>query len=920
MKSYRFHQNDEVLIVKRGKILTLLQTALNNREFQFARQASLIWLGNYPGDLLVNFIYASVLAELGDTEMAVTNLEKIIRFDPEFTEAMSLLSQLTPKKETNEEYRSALAYLQRMPQIAAGKTAWLNPMISARQAYESGDLASAEKSILNALAYNPTLPLPAIFHMQIVRQMKNETLLETLSGIYASRWPNCIQIKIFSALIDLQKGDDSTGVEKLHWSAAHDVSGQVINRLLSPNHAFKPLWPEDLKVYLDIPIPSSVAVELGWNALSNSAFVAPSTPTPESIPPVKSSPTTAEDLLDSPTLATKLPSFMTEEVAAPLDYTEVPPDSYLNQNPQCTAAPQHSLEPTLQSNTDEIDETRKTVAALGEIQAEFDKMAKHLKKSELSKTDARFPSYVLLSSRSKLEAKYGINTANVVIEAMNDLSLKITALPNWNSLVFIPDDLRSAQETGLTPILAADAWKIKLALSDLDKKLASKGEMIGALLIVGGDDIVPFHRLPNPTDDSDTNVASDNPYATTDENYFIQQWPVGRIPDEAGTDAGFLLEQLRFLNNEYDLKIENKKSLSNFIFGDWFTALREFFQQSTQRFQKTDSIGYCAEVWQVPSAEVFSVIDQPTRLKLSPPIMTDTLLDHQRSDPRFAYFNLHGLKDSPEWFGQKDIKRQSRDPEYPVAVKPENFSPKSPAPEIIFSEACYGADIFGKYASESMALSFLANGARAFAGSSCIAYGSVSKPLIAADLLAHEFWIHVQNGVSVGYALMRAKMTLAQRMTESQGYLDGEDQKTILSFVLYGDPLVSKQNIKQISKPLFRPIANPSLKTISDSAEEMVVAADEMPPEILDQVKKTISAYLPGLDDATVFLNPQLTNFSLDPEKMRARKSKAETIQESQRYVVTLKKSREFNQQHLDHYARMTFDQRGQIIKMSSSR
>jgi hypothetical protein len=39
--------------------------------------------------------------------------------------------------------------------------------------------------------------------------------------------------------------------------------------------------------------------------------------------------------------------------------------------------------------------------------------------------------------------------------------------------------------------------------------------MIGALLIIGGSDNVPFHMLPNPTDDSDVNVPSDNPYATS---------------------------------------------------------------------------------------------------------------------------------------------------------------------------------------------------------------------------------------------------------------------------------------------------------------------------------------------------------------------------------------------------------------------
>ena len=69
--------------------------------------------------------------------------------------------------------------------------------------------------------------------------------------------------------------------------------------------------------------------------------------------------------------------------------------------------------------------------------------------------------------------------------------------------------------------------------------------MIGALLIVGGPEVIPFHRLPNPTDDMDREVESDNPYSTLDSNYFVPEWPVGRLPGESGQDAGMLIEQLR---------------------------------------------------------------------------------------------------------------------------------------------------------------------------------------------------------------------------------------------------------------------------------------------------------------------------------------------------------------------------------------
>src|SRR5690606_38455622 len=190
-----------------------------NREFQFARQAALIWLASYPGDLLVNYMYAHILAELGDIEMAATNLEKIMAFDPEFTEAATLLDQLTGQ--SNPDISASKAFLQRSTSSSAARAAWLPALVQARNAYESGDLASAEKAVMESLAHNPKVALPAIFHMRIVHENRNFTLLQTLSAIYSSRWSSCVQIKILAAVADLQNGDDAQGVERLHWSAAH---------------------------------------------------------------------------------------------------------------------------------------------------------------------------------------------------------------------------------------------------------------------------------------------------------------------------------------------------------------------------------------------------------------------------------------------------------------------------------------------------------------------------------------------------------------------------------------------------------------------------------------------------------------------------------------------------------------------------
>lgn len=927
MRPYQAQRASETIMVKRGKFLTLVQTALGQHEYQFVRQACLIWMANYPGDILVSFVYASVLAELGDIPMALTNLQKIVKYDPEFTEATSMLVQLESSSSLKEEHKACLVFLSRNTQSAGTSVPWLVPLQTARIGFDSGDLQNAEKNVLLSLAHNPTVALPALFHMQIVHQMGNMTLLNTLAGIYANRWPDCVQIKVLAAIADLQLADDSAGVEKLHWAAAHDVSGQVINRILGPNHPYKPLWPEELKVYLDLPVPASVAAELGWNVLSTSGkasdSVFPASQDQQATQALRAaSQLTANDLVGAISVSGTLPDFMngetgrTDQPLPGVDYSEIPTASFFLSDlatpvPDSTI-PSHKLLP---HNEDEL-----AVTALIEIQAEFDKVAKSLRKTDLVTADGRYPKYVIMTSRRNLEKKYGSNTANVIIDAMGELALKINALPGWNSCALVPDDPKSVAEFGIKPVTSPDAWQMKLALADLDKILAAKGEMIGALLIVGGHDVVPFHMLPNPTDDSDIHVPSDNPYATVDENYFIAQWPVGRMPDENGSDAVYLIEQLRFLNNEYDLKVNAKTVISGSVFENWVFQLADRFSQSFNLMQKSDNLGCCAEVWKVPSQEVFSLINRVDKIKSSPPNDVSSLLTKQRPDPKFAYFNLHGLSDSPEWYGQRDFKLQSRDPEYPIALTPSIFNDKTGSPDIIFSEACYGANILHKRSSEAMSLNFLAKGTRAFVGSTCVAYGSVNKPLIAADLLAYDFWKHVQQGVSVGYALMRAKMSIAQTMTEKQGYLDGEDQKTILSFVLFGDPLASKDSLKRYSKPMIRPGKNPAMKTISDSREELVVSSVEMPEEIIEKVRRVIADYLPGLDDATVTLNPQLTNFNLSTARVHSRKSSRPGLDESQRYVVTLKKSYLLDKINHDSFARATFDQRGELIKLSASR
>ena len=177
MRPYPTQNTEDLMIVRRSKFLTLVQTAMSNREFQFVRQACLIWMASYPGDLLVNFIYATALVELGDKEMALATLERLIRFDPEFTEALSLYTRLTDH--TSIETETALSYLNRSITVDKAFSPWLPALNQARSDFESGDYGAAEKAVLESRQY-PKLALPAIMHLNINLAKRQATLLKTL--------------------------------------------------------------------------------------------------------------------------------------------------------------------------------------------------------------------------------------------------------------------------------------------------------------------------------------------------------------------------------------------------------------------------------------------------------------------------------------------------------------------------------------------------------------------------------------------------------------------------------------------------------------------------------------------------------------------------------------------------------------------
>ena len=278
-------------------------------------------------------------------------------------------------------------------------------------------------------------------------------------------------------------------------------------------------------------------------------------------------------------------------------------------------------------------------------------------------------------------------------------------------------------------------------ISERLKKFENKRDVF---ILVGGDDLIPFGRVKNPAYDGDEYVLTDNVYSSSDEDILLPERIVSRIPD--GGDIDFL---------------------------------HLLLQRLGKNLNKKRSFGMSAKVWKLASREVFRVL-KGKKLYLSPPTTyRDVILPGKNT---FFYFNLHGSKDTPFWYGQEGEN-------YPVAITPKNLEAINEG--IVGTEACYGAYIIDKGIEESMSLSFLCKGVSSFVGSTTIAYGPFRPPSTEADLIIKLFFEEVLKGRPAGKAFYNAKHRFFRKMIKEQGFLDEDDQKTLLQFVLLGDPFTT---------------------------------------------------------------------------------------------------------------------------------
>ncbi len=847
--------------MQRSDLIRLIEAALAAKQPAYARQVAERHLADWPGDLGAQLALAHALAAEGRTARAIDILEAVVAVDPEDSAAQRALAGHYVARDRRPEalHAYASAHVADGHGIPGAPPAWTE---SARAAFLServGDWDTAQREALAASQSAPDSALAMLLNMAAYWHAGQLHLARPMAEAGLARWPKATAFKLCLAECLLTAGERPRGIQLLHEAAAADASGQVVTRHWGATHPYRSLWDMHVSVSLPGPLPAELVSMLGLNRLSGQGETA------------------------RPSAAHGLPTEV-EEIAE------------------------------IQAQLDAL------AARLPSRDTLKHRIRKMKKGGDQPSAQSGQPAYVVVSSRTRLIQIYSLDGFSQIDAALRDLVARTAKRTNFKPCLVYVDDPGSLSPYGLRPANPANAWEVKALIGKLDSRLKTLNSVVGAILIVGGAEVIPFHHLPNPTDDIDPDIPSDNPYATSDDNYFVPEWPIGRLPTGVGSDPAPLL---------HAIQLAAGGPTGPGVYLTWPNQFTEWLLAWWLRRFAPKSFGYSANVWRGASAAVYTSIGDPKELLTSPPLDANGLPVEGLAPSRLSYFNLHGIEDGPEWYGQRTPDDPATLPEYPVALRPADVTNSGRAPVFVFSEACYGANITGKHIEDALCLKFLHSGTRAVVASTKIAYGSVNTPLIGADLLGRCFWQNVNQGLPAGESLRRAKLQMAQDMTQRQGFLDGEDQKTLISFVLYGDPLAIPPAARNLTRQFDGQLSLPKLRRPVTVCDKATGKRGSMPHQLdlsseqLAQIKSAVARYLPGMQDADMHVSRAHAECAgtdhACPTAQLSPHAKSSAPASGTR-VITLAKTIRVSARSHPHFARLTLSESGEVIKVAVSR
>ena len=798
--------------INRTQIITLSNAAYQMEQYGESRRILVAWLHKYPNDLWIRYRLAIILYKLNEFEKAIRLCELIVSEDPEFYEVWGLLAVLYPDLSTD---RKLAEYRARKLQNADEKQEKGLKALFSRSKRQKDEEIAVENDEFDILT--------AVNNAKLLLNDDDRLSSCRILNIYYRRWPHTIQFKLILGHILNQMQREDEGMAIIQSAVNADITGQVGMRIWQDANPYKNLWVDPTLLELDTEDLKLSPEIVKLAGLENLTFLYD--PTAMKVDIMETSVSESADRADRPQ---KQDSIYDEDEQS--DENDKASNYGSTERTEPASSSRNNREEAQLFGEEKHHLAKSAVTGKGGLfsgigrrgKEEVIPIGEYVYRLKSEDADNRKPVYVIMSSVAGLNRKYGSNNKDFINTEMNAVADAISNRKGWTAMVFYPDEYASVGTTG------PNAKTLHQELVKLDNKLKANGQMIGALLIVGGDDVVPFFSMRNPTGDSDTDVPSDAPYGSLDSSKcYEMQWPVGRVPGDGSKDPGLLMEQLRNIQDYHILRYSSQKTVEK---------QKNSSKKSAKKTGKC--FGYTCAAWLTPSTVVYKVIADTNSLSVCPATTSSNFPLSAFDSCDFGYFNLHGIKGQPNWYGQKRNDDRSAGPRIPTALEISNVKNINNTPKVVFAECCYGAETPKRYESDCMSLHFLGKATRVFIGSTTIAYGALNATLVAADLLGYLFWKHLSSGITCGEAFRRAKKNLATEMEQKNGGLDSEIQKTLLSFVFYGDPLYAVDENADINNIMQRSKSARAYELLGEESNYENVLAPEMSSDIYKEVKR----------------------------------------------------------------------------------
>lgn len=407
---------------------------------------------------------------------------------------------------------------------------------------------------------------------------------------------------------------------------------------------------------------------------------------------------------------------------------------------------------------------------------------------------------IIVSNRSALKEKYG-SAGFLKINASVKKLIAADKKRGLNSLFIFADDATSMKKAKSNLVKdATDPKQFKNAVDGLVRHYTPD-----YILLLGATDIIPHckFKIPIPGDD-DTFVSSDVPYAceapfSTKPGDFIAPGRVmGRLPDITGVnDPSYLIT---LINNSI-----NWKPLKASAYNNYFSLSVKWWKKSTR-------------------ISIKNIFQENDNIKLAPP----ALGPYAKKDlgAKMHFFNCHGGLRTPEFYGQPTEESSS----YPVCFESRMTEKKIAYGTVAAAECCYGGLLYNPNRPTKIHLpisnAYLQNNAVAFMGSTTVAYGP-SDSQGGADYITQYFLIGIKKGASTGRAFLEAQ----QRFIEKGDVkMDPADLKTIIQFLLLGDPSITPVEDSPKTTPgktAVKSIMNKPLHNVKERKERRLKLAEK---------------------------------------------------------------------------------------------